>query len=710
MKNAGNIFRSLHQKYRFFFSAEKLSDSVYVVFFEYSHREHDPVNHIQLATRQIVCNAPIVRTGERNRVMIEKPSYEELGCRLKELETELAGLKHAEGSLRKAQRRLTTLLDFIPYAFVVYDREGKVFYLNPAFTETFGWSLEELEGHFIPFLPPDLKEETAGDAKFHRDCSLKRQETRRLTKDGRMLDVLIRTVVYPELAEEPAGSIAIIRDITEERRLARINETILRISTALPEHPELENLLFYVTSEIKNLTEAEGSVVLLLDEEREQLFVLAPSYEDAATQHRVREVRFNLDELVAGRVIRTGEPVIVSDTSVDENLHRERDKKLGYHTRNLLLVPLKGRDRISGVLCALNKKHGDFGQPDIEMLNIVAGTVALSIENARYSEQVRKALEEVRSLNRAKDKMINHLAHELETPVAILLGSLGLLEKHLDSVPRERWAHNMERLHRNLKRISAIQLEVQDIMEGREGGAYGMLSVLLDQCAEEIEVLAAGETGLEGLAAKIRDHVEAKFGPRDMVPVEVNIKRFVNERLGAIRDQWAHRRVRIIASLQDVPSVFLPLECVEKVFDGIVRNAVENTPDGSAVEIDVRTGGEGVELVVRDYGVGIADEAKRRIFEGFFSTQETLSYSSKKPFDFNAGGKGADLLRMKIFSERYGFKIRMVSTRCRHLPGAFGICPGSVEKCTDCSSEEDCRSSGGTTFIVFFPRRDNRHA
>jgi PAS domain S-box-containing protein len=639
--------------------------------------------------------------------MSAKPSYEDLERQLKEAQAELTGLKHAQSALGKATRRLTTLLDFIPYAFVVYDHEGKVFYLNPAFTETFGWTLEELEGHYIPFIPQDLKEDTARYSnELYKDGKPQRHETRRLTKDGRILDVTIRAVAYPASETDTAGSIAILRDITEERRLERTNETIRRISTALPEYPELEQLLSYVTSEIMELTEAEGSVVLLLDEEREQLFVLAPSYEDAATESRVREVRFNLDELVAGRVVQTGEPIIVSDTSEEADLHAERDRRLGYHTRNLLLVPLKGRERISGVLCALNKKHGEFGQQDIEMLNIVGGTVALSIENARYSEQVRKALQEVQSLNRAKDKMINHLAHELETPVAILLGSLGLLEKHLASVPRERWGHNMERLHRNLKRISAIQLEVQDIMEGREGGAYTMLSLLLDQCAEEIEVLAAQETGMEGLAKTLRERVEATFGPREMNPVNVNLKRFVAERLAATRDQWSHRRVTVETSLEDVPDISLPLECLEKVFDGLVRNAVENTPDGSSVEIDVKPSRDGVEMVVRDFGVGIADEAKRRIFEGFFTTQDTLAYSSRKPFDFNAGGKGADLLRMKIFSERYGFKIRMESNRCCYLPNPSDICPGCIEKCEAIPTAQECRTSGGTSFIVLFPRAE----
>ncbi len=66
----------------------------------------------------------------------------------------------------------------------------------------------------------------------------------------------------------------------------------------------------------------------------------------------------------------------------------------------------------------------------------------------------------------------------------------------------------------------------------------------------------------------------------------------------------------------------------------------------------------GASLVVKDYGIGIIVDHQRRIFEGFFTTQETAVYSSKKPFDFNAGGRGADLLRMKIFSERYRFSIR----------------------------------------------------
>jgi signal transduction histidine kinase len=108
-------------------------------------------------------------------------------------------------------------------------------------------------------------------------------------------------------------------------------------------------------------------------------------------------------------------------------------------------------------------------------------------------------------------------------------------------------------------------------------------------------------------------------------------------------------------------------------------------------------------LVVSDQGIGITEENQGRIFEGFFTTQETMSYSSRRPFDFNAGGKGADLLRMKIFAERYHFRIEMNSTRCRHIPRDSDICPGRISQCGFCTRPEDCRGSGGTTFTVFFP-------
>jgi signal transduction histidine kinase len=145
------------------------------------------------------------------------------------------------------------------------------------------------------------------------------------------------------------------------------------------------------------------------------------------------------------------------------------------------------------------------------------------------------------------------------------------------------------------------------------------------------------------------------------------------------------------------------LEVLQKVVDGLIRNAIENTPDEGKIEVTITKKGKGALFTVHDYGVGITEEDQRRIFEGFFPAGETMNYSTKRPYDFNAGGKGADLLRMKILSERYGFQITMTSTRCGFIPKEEDLCPGRISRCSFCTQREDCFCSGETTFSIFFP-------
>jgi len=612
--------------------------------------------------------------------------------------------KLAEEAFRKVGRRFRAMLDFAPYPVLVYTLDGLVTYLNPAFTETFGWSLKEMEGKSLSYVPPGLEENIREHIRtLLEQRVILRRESKRLTSDGRLLDVILREVVFSEPGEKkPSGVMVILRDVTQERRIARQNEAMLRISMALPRYPDLEDVLDYINSEVKDLLGAEGSVVVLLDEHKQELFILGASYDNTDTQERIKEIRFSMDQLIAGRVIRSGEPMIVSDTSKDREVHEERDRRLGYKTRNLLLVPLKSSERSIGALCAINKKEGDFDQTDVELLGTIAGTVVLSVENARFSDELKKAYREVSSLNRAKDKAINHLSHELKTPVSILSSCTRILERSLLELPHAGWKTTMERMRRNLERILEIQYEAADIMENRPYKAHALLSKLLDQCVDELEVLTLEECG-ESAADRVRKRIDEIFLPREVFARELLLDEEVKSSVIALKPRCAHRDVEIVTHLGPAPPILIPPDVLHKVIEGLVRNAVENTPDEGKVEIVVREKGEGAELLVRDYGTGISEEAQRRIFEGLFTTRDTLAYSSKRPFDFMAGGKGADLLRMKIFSERHHFLIGMTSTRCRFIPGEEQTCPGRISSCIHCSPTEGCPHSVATTFTIYFP-------
>jgi len=645
--------------------------------------------------------------------MAKKPTYEELEQKVRDLQKEAAKHKKVEGALQKSTRRLGTLIDFVPYPIEILTVDGRVYYLNHAFTEMFGWTPKELEGKFIPFVPPELKQETADNFRLLlKEKVLQRQETRRLTKDGRILDVSMRAVCHSESDDEPALELVIFRDITQEKRIARINEALLRISMALPSYPDLEDVLDYISSEIKLILNVDGAIVILLDEEKKELFFLGTAYEDRATQKRAKEIRFPADKGISGKVIKTGEPVIVLDTSKDPNYYSVVDEKLGYDSRNMLDVPFRSSDRIVGVLCAINKKEGVFDNTDVDLLSMIGGTVALSVENARVSNELKKAYEEVTSLNRAKDNVINHLSHELKTPVAVLASSLNILTRNLVALPEETWKPSIERAQRNLDRIKDIEYEVEDIMRDKQHKTYGLLSLILDQYTDELESLIIEEGGEVPIVQRVKKRIEEIFGPKEIIAEEILLDEYVKERLEYSKPLFSHRQIEIIRNLVPTPPIYMPLDPLQKVIDGLIKNAVENTPDEGKIEITVRKKGKGSELVVHDYGIGIMEEAQRRIFEGFFVTQDTMAYSSKRPYDFNAGGKGADLLRMKIFSERYHFKIDMTSSRCRFIPKDSDVCPGRISICTFCKKKEDCYHSGGTIFSLYFPPapKRGRHA
>ncbi len=71
----------------------------------------------------------------------------------------------------------------------------------------------------------------------------------------------------------------------------------------------------------------------------------------------------------------------------------------------------------------------------MELLSAIANIVALPVENAGINEELKRSYEEVQILNRAKDRVIHHLSHELKTPVSVLSASLTLLAKNC---PRSR--------------------------------------------------------------------------------------------------------------------------------------------------------------------------------------------------------------------------------------------------------------------------------
>lgn len=129
---------------------------------------------------------------------------------------------------------------------------------------------------------------------------------------------------------------------------------------------------------------SEAASLLLLDEQTGELYFDVVKGEKG---EKLKQIQLQKGEGIAGWVALHKEPVIAADPASDPRFFKGADEVSGIRTRNILCVPVCSKDRMLGVLEAINRKEGDFDQDDLEIMKTLANDVAVAIENARlYTE------------------------------------------------------------------------------------------------------------------------------------------------------------------------------------------------------------------------------------------------------------------------------------------------------------------------------------
>ncbi len=136
------------------------------------------------------------------------------------LKREIEVRKQTESALRESEEKHRIVLEAAPDPVSVCDMEGKVTYLNPAFTRVFGWTLEESLGRRIEFMPTEQLPETKTIIANLKYCEpFSGIETCRLNKEGHKVDVSISGSFFYDSHGEPLGSVLTLQDISERKRV-----------------------------------------------------------------------------------------------------------------------------------------------------------------------------------------------------------------------------------------------------------------------------------------------------------------------------------------------------------------------------------------------------------------------------------------------------------------------------------------------------------
>lgn len=169
-------------------------------------------------------------------------------------------------------------------------------------------------------------------------------------------------------------------------RVQREEALLLEVGNAIASELHINPLLEMIVDRATSLLDAERGSLFLYDPRERQL------YSSVARGVVGGAIRFSVDSGISGECFRHNRPIIIDDAQADGRFNAEVDRRTGFRTQNMLLVPLttKYGNKV-GVMEVLNKRRGPFNSNDARRLTSLGAQAAVAIENAMLFEQVSEA-------------------------------------------------------------------------------------------------------------------------------------------------------------------------------------------------------------------------------------------------------------------------------------------------------------------------------
>ncbi|WP_329740828.1 bifunctional diguanylate cyclase/phosphodiesterase [Dyella sp. A6] len=282
---------------------------------------------------------------------------------------------------KHANAPLANVADLLLDAICVVDAEGRYLYVNAAYERIFGYKPEEILGtRMIDLVHPDDRERTlhvvdeimGGQPKPHF-------ENRYVRKDGQVVHIMWSA----RWSEAEQARFAVARDITELKRIERVQAALYAISEAAFAAADLLTLFGHIHRIVGELLTARNLFVALLDENDMLDF---PYFVDEYNQ-RPPPQRLDSDALSA-LVVRTGEALLLTPDNRSEVLAHGRHL-VGRAALDWLGVPLRVSRGVIGAL-VVQTYAGDvrYSDRDKHLLQFVSDQVAAAIERKQIEARL----------------------------------------------------------------------------------------------------------------------------------------------------------------------------------------------------------------------------------------------------------------------------------------------------------------------------------
>jgi len=354
--------------------------------------------------------------------------------------------------------------------------------------------------------------------------------------------------------------------------LARLVEVSVTLSSTL----DLRQLLAYIINAAAELLNTEAASIMLYDDQLNELRFAAATGSDP---HELAQIPVPLEGSIAGAIFRENKPMIINDVSQDPRHFGGVGEKVKFTSQKLVGVPMRIKDRVTGVLEALNKRDGrQFSEADARILAILASQAAVAIENARLVEHIQEAYSELGKLDKMKSDFIAIASHELRTPLGVILGYATFLREEAKG-------------------------EAGEYAKAVLDSAIHMRKLIED--LTNLRFIEVGQMSLHREPVDVRELLaEAR---KDILPLS-------DAKAQKVMVQPLDSGIICIA---DRAKILV-------VLSNLLTNAIRFSNDGGVIELKCFPRGAEAWIQVKDNGRGIPPRDLENIFQGFFQVEDHM--------------------------------------------------------------------------------------
>lgn len=320
-----------------------------------------------------------------------------------------------------------------------------------------------------------------------------------------------------------------------------------RISAALYSQKDLASMIRETLIVALAVADSVAGSILLYDRERRRLVF---RYVIGNTELIGQEIDPLKD--IHGRastVFRTGQSLLTTNTQ-EEGYNAHFDGVTGFRTQSIITVPLKNLDgETIGVLQTLNKRHGDFDEDDLELLEILAGLAATTIVSFQMAEEAQLV---------AVARAVGDLSHDIKN-------ALTPIETTIDTTVQAFLVPLFED-------IDAIDPHSLSGVEEYQAKVLKAVEPLRDWCPEMLSAMQDGCGDIREMVGEIADYIKGVQSTRMELG---DIALVIQERLRRLRVVARDRRVTLhLNELVSVPEFPFDSRLVGRAVYNLVNNAL----------------------------------------------------------------------------------------------------------------------------------------